>query len=229
MPKIDARIIKKETPIFITTIDDYKSINSHVKKHILAMKKEFPEGIESNVRAWRSHWFTHKLTKAFNPLVDIMTSCCNYVANQYYNDNQAEFEPFNFWVMDYEDGDETLHHNHFPSHFSCVYYVEVDEGCAPLIIEEETIQPENGMLVVFPGHLDHEVPTTKGRRMCASGNFHLVPVDIFANPPDTEKDTVMHSSVYQEDKFRQEGFQKKIAAKKQNDYYNRQRAKGFNP
>ena len=228
MPKIDARIIKKETPIFITTIDDYKSINSHVKKHILAMKKEFPEGIESNVRAWRSHWFTHKLTKAFDPLVDIMTSCCNFVANQYYNDEQAEFEPFNFWVMDYEDGDETLHHNHFPSHFSCVYYVEVDEGCAPLIVEEETIQPENGMLVVFPGHLDHEVPTTKGRRMCASGNFHLVPVDIFANPPE-EKDTVMHSSIYQEDKFKQEGFQKKIAAKKQNDYYNRQRAKGFNP
>ena len=219
MPKIDARFVQKKTPIFTTIIDDYESINKHVKFHILAMKKEFPQGVESNVRAWRSHWFTHKLTKAFNPLVDIMTSCCNYVANQYYNDNQAEFEPFNFWVMDYEDGDETLHHNHFPSHFSCVYYVEVDEGCAPLIVEEETIQPENGMLVVFPGHLDHEVPTTKGRRMCASGNFHLKPVDIYAKPPEDA-----------EDKFKEEGFRRKMAARKKDDFYNRQNKPiGFKP
>ena len=211
MPKIDARIIKKETPIFVTTVDGYESINSHVKQHILAMKKEFPEGIESNVRAWRSHWFTHKLTKAFDPLIKIMTSCCDYVANQYYNDGQAEFEPFNFWVMDYEDGDETLHHNHFPSHFSVVYYVDVEEGCAPLIIEGESVQPENGMLVVFPGHLDHEVPPNKGRRMAASGNFHLKPVDIYAKPPEEA-----------EDKFKDEGFRQKIAARKKDDFYNKQ-------
>ena len=211
MPKIDARIIKKETPIFVTTVDGYESINSHVKKYILELKKQNPEGIESNVRAWRSHWFTHKLTDVFTPLVDIMTSCCNYVSKEYYNDGHAEFEPFNFWVMDYEDGDETLHHNHFPSHFSAVYYVEVEEGCAPLIIEGESIQPENGMLVVFPGHLDHEVPKTKGRRMAASGNFHLKPIDIYEKPPDDEVD-----------KFKDEGFRRKIAAANSEDYYTKQ-------
>ena len=216
MPKIDAQFIEKKTPIFTTIIDDYESINKHVKWHILMMKKEFPEGIESNVRAWRSHWFTHKLTKAFDPLVDIMTSCCNYVSDQYYNDSQAEVEPFNFWVMDYQDGDECMHHNHFPSLYSVVYFVDVEKGCAPLIIEGEVIQPENGMLVVFPGHLDHEVPPTKGRRIAAAGNFNLKHIDIYKNGPEEAKD-----------KFKEEGFQNKVALKNQEDFYNKQKPKGF--
>ena len=217
MPKIDARFIKKKTPIFITIIDDYESINSHVKKHILYLKEKNPQGIESNVRAWRSHWFTHKLTKVFDPLVEIMTSACDFVSDQYYNDAEAKVEPFNFWVMDYLDGDETLHHNHFPSLYSVVYYVDVEEGCAPLIVEGEVIQPQNGMLVVFPGDLDHEVPPTKGRRICASGNFHLKPIDIYENGPEEAQD-----------KFKEEGFQRKvIASKSKDDFYNKQKPIGF--
>ena len=67
------------------------------------------------------------------------------------------------------------------------------------------------MLVVFPGHLDHEVPPNKGRRMAASGNFHLKPVDIYAKPPEEA-----------EDKFKDEGFRQKIAARKKDDFYNKQ-------
>ena len=216
MPKIDARFIKKETPIFTTIIDDYETINKHVKMHILTLKKQNPQGVESNVRAWRSHWFTHKITKAFNPLVEIMTSACDYVSEHYYNDKEAKVEPFNFWVMDYLDGDQAVHHNHFPSLYSVVYFVDVEKGCAPLIVEGEVIQPENGMLVVFPGHLDHEVPPTKGRRIAAAGNFNLKHIDIYKNGPEEAKD-----------KFKEEGFQRKVALKDQEDFYNKQKPKGF--
>ena len=99
MPKIDARFVEKKTPIFTTIIDDYQSINYHVKKHILEMRKQNPQGIESNVRAWRSHWFTHKITKVFDPLVKLMVSAVDYVADAYYNEPDAKFETFNFWVM----------------------------------------------------------------------------------------------------------------------------------
>ena len=181
---IDTRYVEKKTPIFTTLIDGHDEMNQYVKYHILEMKKQHPEGVdESNVKAWRSDWFTHKITKVFDPLVDMMGSACDYIAENYYDYEYSEpdvkFKPFNFWVMDYVDGDKTLEHNHFPTDFSCVYYVDVEEGCAPLIIEGETIQPENGLLVVFPGHLNHIVPPNKGRRMCASGNFHLKPVDIY--------------------------------------------------
>ena len=34
-----------------------------------------------------------------------------------------------------------------------------------------TIQPQNGMLAIWPAILHHEVPPTKGRRMCISMNI----------------------------------------------------------
>ena len=63
------------------------------------------------------------------------------------------------------------------------YYVDVEPGCAPVIFESIkkdgvnnnnqplTIQPQNGMLAIWPGILHHEVPRTKGRRMCISMNI----------------------------------------------------------
>ena len=179
MPKIDARIVKKETPIFTTIIDDHEDINSHVKKHVLELMIQHPEGIDSNVRAWRSHWFTQKVTKVFDPLVSIMVSGVEYVAGAYYGEPDTKFECYNFWTMVYEDGDKTIKHNHFPSEFSVIYYIDVEEGCAPLLIEGETIQPVNGMMVIFAGHLDHEVPPTKGKRICASGNFIKSQQDLY--------------------------------------------------
>jgi len=34
-----------------------------------------------------------------------------------------------------------------------------------------TLQPKNGMLAIWPSILHHEVPPTKGRRMCISMNI----------------------------------------------------------
>ena len=34
-----------------------------------------------------------------------------------------------------------------------------------------TLQPQNGMLAIWPSILHHEVPPTKGKRMCISMNI----------------------------------------------------------
>ena len=44
-----------------------------------------------------------------------------------------------------------------------------------------TIQPENGMLLIWPALLHHEVPPTKGRRMCISMNIGKSPEYTFSN------------------------------------------------
>ena len=85
--------------------------------------------------------------------------------------------------MMYEEGEHTIRHSHFPSDFSAVYYVDVEPGCAPVLFEVPqkdgvndkcetlTLQPKNGMLAIWPSILHHEVPPTKGRRMCISMNI----------------------------------------------------------
>ena len=98
---IDTRYVEKKTPIFTTLIDGHDEMNQYVKYHILEMKKQHPEGVdESNVKAWRSDWFTHNITKVFDPLVDMMGSACDYIAENYYDYEYSEpdvkFKPFNF-------------------------------------------------------------------------------------------------------------------------------------
>ena len=85
--------------------------------------------------------------------------------------------------MMYEDTEWTKRHSHFPSDFAAVYYVDVEPGSAPVIFESVVkdgvnqdnqpliVQPENGMLAIWPAILHHEVPPTKGRRMCISMNL----------------------------------------------------------
>ena len=76
-----------------------------------------------------------------------------------------------------------VRHSHFPSEFAACYYVDAEPGCAPVIFENVvkdgvhdnnqplTLQPQNGMLAIWPAILHHEVPPTKGRRMCISMNI----------------------------------------------------------
>ena len=65
--------------------------------------------------------------------------------------------------------------------------MDVEPGCAPLVFESVqkdglhdnnqplTLQPQNGMLAIWPAILHHEVPPTKGRRMCISMNIEKGP------------------------------------------------------
>ena len=87
------------------------------------------------------------------------------------------------WAMMYEDTEWTKKHSHFPSDFAMCYYVDVEPGGAPVLFEVPqnegvndkggnlTLQPKNGMLAIWPSILHHEVPPTKGRRMCVSMNI----------------------------------------------------------
>ena len=86
--------------------------------------------------------------------------------------------------MMYEESEYTVRHSHYPSDFSAVYYVDVEPNCAPVLFETPqndginhksetfTLQPKNGMLAIWPAILHHEVPPTKGRRMCISMNIN---------------------------------------------------------
>jgi hypothetical protein len=50
--------------------------------------------------------------------------------------------------------------------------VDVEPGCSPIIFEGDLkVYPENGMMVLFPAMLHHEVPPTDARRTVISLNI----------------------------------------------------------
>tara|TARA_B100000965_G_scaffold20654_1_gene15560 strand:- start:2935 stop:3534 length:600 start_codon:yes stop_codon:yes gene_type:complete len=180
----ETQFVSKPIPVFSTIIEDHVDLNKYLKQVILEHRQNNPETTKSNVKAWHSSWTTHVDNPKFQPVAETFLAAVNFISEGYFNCDRllTKYEVANFWCMMYEDTEWTKRHNHYPSDFAVCYYVDVDPGCAPIIFESVvddevnrnnkplTIQPQNGMLLVWPAELQHEVPPTKGKRMCISMN-----------------------------------------------------------
>ena len=183
MNTLEIQYVPKQMAVFTTIFDDHVEMNKYLKQVILEHRQKFPETTKSNVKAWHSSWQTHDENPKFQPLVDRVISACKFISGGYYECESENYKVLNLWSMMYEDTEWTKRHSHFPSDFAVAYYVDVEPGCAPVIFESVvkdgvndnnqplTLQPQNGMLAIWPAILHHEVPPTKGRRMCISMNI----------------------------------------------------------
>jgi len=183
MSTLEVQHVPKQMAVFTTILDDHVEFNKYLKQVILEHRQKFPETTKSNVKAWHSSWVTHQENPKFQPLIDLTLNACKFISAGYYECENIEYNVINMWAMMYEDTEWTKRHSHFPSDFSCCYYVDVEPGCAPVIFESVqkdglhdnnqplTLQPQNGMLAIWPAMLHHEVPPTKGKRMCISMNI----------------------------------------------------------
>ena len=161
--------IQTEAEIGIYTLENYQELNNKLKKIILEFRKKYPESDNSNVKAWHTHFDTHKKEPKFNILLDKILK-----NSQEFLEVNFNLHLLNFWVMEYEKGNHAVKHNHWPASLSGVYYIDVEENSSPIIFENNfTIEPKNGMLLLFPSMVYHEVPPSKGKRIVAS--FNLIP------------------------------------------------------
>ena len=179
----ETQYVPKQMAVFTTILDDHAEMNKYLKQVILEHRQKFPESTKSNVQAWHSSWVTHRQNPKFQPIVDRVLDACKFISAGYYDGGDIGYDVINMWAMMYEDTEWTKRHAHFPSDFACCYYVDVEPGCAPVIFESVqkdglhdnnqplTLQPQNGMLAMWSAMLHHEVPPTKGRRMCISMNI----------------------------------------------------------
>ena len=178
-----AGYVKTSIPIFHTIIPDYEEMNKYLKEVIIEHRQKFPEATKSNVKAWHSAWNTHEINPNFQPLIDLVLSACKFIDEGYYEARGFEYSLKELWAMMYEKDDWTKRHAHYPNDFAACYYVEVEPNSAPILFaskindginddnEPYTLQPQNGLLAIWPGHLEHEIPKTLGKRMCVSMNI----------------------------------------------------------
>ena len=183
MSTFDIQYVPKQMAVFTTILDDHVEFNKYLKQVILEHRQNNPETTKSNVKAWHSSWVTHTENPKFQPIVDRVLDACKFISEGYYECDHIEYNVVNLWAMMYEDTEWTKRHSHFPSDYAVAYYVDVEPGSAPVIFESVqkdgvhdnnqplTLQPQNGMLAIWPAILHHEVPPTKGRRMCISMNI----------------------------------------------------------
>jgi len=168
------------TPIFSTILDDHVELNKYLKETILEHREKYPQSNRSNVKCWHSAWNTHEINPKFTGFANKILNIATFLSKEYYN-NERPLWVQDFWAMIYEKGDNAVKHDHFPSTFACCYYVDVDTKSSPIIFENNydkllTVQPKNGMLLIWGAAIKHMVLPTNGTRMAISVNIEIPPI-----------------------------------------------------
>jgi hypothetical protein len=170
--------VAAELPIFMCDLTPVKPILDQAKEALYELQITHPQSTDSNVKAhYMSPWHSHTLNDKFKPLTDSALNIARVVSKTHLS---ANLEALNMdlvvtdcWGAIYNRADYTQKHNHFPSEFSCVVYLEVDESSAPIIFcGKLAIKPKPNMLIMFPGIMTHEVPKTESRRIVIAMNLN---------------------------------------------------------
>ena len=179
--------VNKPMPVFTSILEDHVEMNNYLKQVILEHREKYPKSNTSNtsVKAWHSVWNTHQINPKFQPILDRTLEAVDFINKNYFNCKHMDPHIRAMVAIMYDDNNWTQGHSHMYSSdiFACCYYVDVGERSSPIIFEDVVkdgthdnnkpliIQPENGMLIIWPAILYHEVPPTKEKRMCISMNF----------------------------------------------------------
>jgi hypothetical protein len=132
----------------------------------------------TNVKAYMTDWDERKKFESFRILSKFIISCYN--SSMVRNNNfYKEEDILQMWGIIYKKDDYAITHDHYVyGLYSFAYYVKVSKKSSPFMISEgfptkKRIYPQNGMLLIFPSYLNHEVPKQKNdeERIVISGNF----------------------------------------------------------
>jgi hypothetical protein len=137
---------------------------------------------QTNVQAYMTNW---KLAIPENelPYTDFFTflnvslvDAWSRVAGN--TPGPIQYSIFDMWGAIYNQGDFSKVHKHSQAQLSFVYYLQaIGDDIAPLLFNdiEYELTPNTGMLVIFPGWLNHCVPPSTGQheRIVLAGNIHI--------------------------------------------------------
>ena len=132
----------------------------------------------TNVKAKMTHWQMQD-EPGFKTLASHILNFANMITEIKHNRQKEPFYFNSMWGICYENQDYTVPHDHWPSIWSCVYYICPPNNCGELIFPElnQIVFPEDKLLVLFPGWMVHEVPKKNflGKRYTVSANLGIVP------------------------------------------------------
>jgi hypothetical protein len=140
-----------------------KILNEDMNKDIVRLIDEHSEEnknvtyIKAGMTGWRM-----QSSLGFNILSTFMCEFARSAAAEKYKTHIIP-EIYNMWGAKYVSGDHAKPHHHYPSLWSCLYYINPPENCPGLIIMDDEdgseleIPLEHGLLILLEGNVKHRV------------------------------------------------------------------------
>jgi len=162
------RVIRRPLSLHYLHKDMVDIIRSH--KH--------EEEKKSNVKAYMTNYFLHKQYSIVNEVCNRAIDIVKSIQQKDQKGKLDKFFTFDCWGAIYQENDYTLPHTHGPAMWSWVYYIQIPNNPPPLYFREAKLKvfPKPDELIMFPGHVTHEVPKAIdmiGERIVLAGNIYL--------------------------------------------------------
>ena len=139
---------------------------------------KYEEERKSNVQAYMTNYFLHQANSYVNQVADAAIDIVKSLQVKDQKGTLDKFFTFDCWGAIYSENDYTLPHTHGPALWSWVYYIQVPDNAPPLHFPQAKLRvhPRPDEIVIFPGHVIHEVPPAVGmsdERIVLAGNIYL--------------------------------------------------------
>ena len=184
------------TPIWVSKIDNYESLNVDMLSYISNLQKKNPQGItKSNFNGWHSENFNLK-EDIPSKFISRIGKNINTVMNDMNWDLTSQFIKItNMWSIINEEGAFNQKHHHSNSDISAAYYVSAHDDCGDIVFYDprparvyknpiakspnllnatiNSVKPESGLLVLFPSYLEHSVNPNLSNKKRVVISFNL--------------------------------------------------------
>jgi len=186
------------TPVWASKISNHQIINKEILSYILDLQKKDSEGVKkSNFNGWHSHDFNLNEDAPKNFTQAIKLNINQALKDMNWDLEKQEVKITSMWAIINEKGAFNQRHHHGNSDLSAAYYVTAGKNCGDIVFYDprpapvyrhpvakspnilnasvNSVQPEEGLLVLFPSYLEHSVNpnNSNNKRIVISFNVSL--------------------------------------------------------
>ena len=187
------------TPVWTTQLENFKDMNEEMYNFIKESQIEDQKGIKkSNNLGWHSKDFDMRQTKPKNFIKSISPYIEKVMTDMNWEKEKQSVKISNMWAIINTGGSTNSRHQHGNSTISGAYYVRAPKNCGEIVFYDprpapvyfhplstkpnslnamqNSVNPVEGGLVLFPSYLDHSVNPnlSNEERIVISFNINLV-------------------------------------------------------
>ena len=168
------------TPVWTLELENFKSINENMYNYIKNEQASDSSGIsKSNIKGWHSKDFNLDHSEPKNFIKFISSSIEQIMTDMNWDKEKQVVKINNMWAIINTGGSSNAQHQHGNSNISGAYYVRAPKNSGDIVFYDprpapvyfhpnakgpnllnaqvNSVNPKEGMLVLFPSYLDHSV------------------------------------------------------------------------
>lgn len=152
--------IPRDTFLWTYNVDNYESINQEILQTLSEYRKTHQDNYTDsiNINVFQTNWNMEN-ENGFREICEIAKEFTIEIATDHYKFPNFRPDIVDCWCNVYNKDSGCTIHQHFPSTFSLVYYVQVPEKSGDIFFPDLEIRltPKPGLLLCFRGDTWHGV------------------------------------------------------------------------